>query len=112
MSLRDEFQVTLPSNVTGLDTNKPVAYETTLAYPLKLPGTWEVTLIDITYPHTWLDLDKECVIGISTMFNNPNNPDNEDIIGEANSMELVKALKNLASYQQRCNEFEPFGYQS
>ena len=29
MQLRDEFQVTLPSNVTGLDTNKPGAYETT-----------------------------------------------------------------------------------
>ena len=56
MSLRDEFQVTLPSNVTGLAINTPGAYETTLAYPLELPGTWEVALIDITYPHTWLDL--------------------------------------------------------
>ena len=27
-------------------------------------------------------------------------------------MELVKALKNLASYQQRSNELELFGYQS
>ena len=27
-------------------------------------------------------------------------------------MELVKAFKNLASYQQRSNELEPFGYQS
>ena len=65
-----------------------------------LPGTWEVSVIDNSYPHTWLDLDNECVIGISTVFNNPNNPDTEDIIGEANSMELVKALKHLASYQQ------------
>ena len=111
MSLRDEFQVTLPSNITGLDTNKPGAYETTLANPLELPGTWEVSVIDITYHHIWLDLYKECVIGISTLFNNPNNPDNKDIIGKANSMKLVKALKNLASCQQRSNELEPFGYQ-
>ena len=47
MSLRDEFQVTLPSNVTGLDTNTSGSYQTTLAYPLKLQGTWEVALIDI-----------------------------------------------------------------
>ena len=46
------------------------------------------------------------------MFNNPNNPDNKDIIGEANSMEFEKALKNLASYQQRSNELEPFKAQS
>ena len=96
MSLRYQFQVTLPSNVTGLNTNKPGAYETTLAYPLELPGTWEVSLIDITYTHTWLDLDKESVIGISTVFNNPNNPVIKDIIGKANCMEFVKALKNLA----------------
>ena len=95
-----------------MDTNKPGAYETTLAYQFELPGTWKVSLIDITYPHTWLDLDKECVIGISTVFNNPNNLDNKDIIGEANSMELVKALKYLASYLQRSNELEPFWNQS
>ena len=56
MSLRDEFQVTFPSNVTGLATNTPGAYKTTLAYPLELPSTWEVALIDITFPHTWMDL--------------------------------------------------------
>ena len=31
MSLRDEFQVTLPSNVSGLATKTAGAYETTLA---------------------------------------------------------------------------------
>ena len=103
MSLRDEFQVTLPSNVTGLNTNTPGAYETTLAYPLELSGTWEVALIDITYPHTWLDLEKECVIGISTVYNR-NDEDNVDIIGKANSMELVKALKDVESYQETTNE--------
>ena len=67
ISLRDEFQVTLPSNMTGLATNTPGDYETTLAYPLELPGTWEVALIDITYPYTLLDLVQKFVIGISTV---------------------------------------------
>ena len=61
------FKLLLPSNVTGVDTNKPGAYKTTLAYPLELPGTWEVSLIEITYPHTWLNLEKECVIKISSV---------------------------------------------
>ena len=86
----------MPSNVTGLNTNTPGAFETSLAYPLELPGTLEVFLIDITYPHTWLDLEKECMIGIFTVYNR-NDEDNEDIVGEANSMELVKALKNVKS---------------
>ena len=107
MSLRDEFQVTLPCNVTGLNTNTPGAYETTLAYPLELPGTWEVALIDITYPHTWLDLEKECVIGISTVYNR-NDEDNVDIIGEANNMELVKALKDVEGYQETTNKLQQY----
>ena len=48
MSLGNEFQVALPSNVRGPKFNTPGSYETTLAHPLDLPGTWEVGLIDIT----------------------------------------------------------------
>ena len=88
--------------MTGLATNTPGANETTLAYPFELPGTWEVASIDITYPHTWLDFEKECVIGISTMYNR-NDEDNVDISGEANSMELVKALEDVESYQESTN---------
>ena len=102
MSLRDEFQVTLPSNVTGLAINTPGAYETTLAYRLELPGTSEVALIDITIPHIWLDLEKECAIGISTVYN-LNDEYNVNIVGEANSMKLVKALKVVESYQETTN---------
>ena len=97
MSLHDKFQFTLPRNITELDTNKPGAYETTLAYSLELQKNLEISLIDITYLHPCLDLDTKSVIMISTVFNNPNNQDIKTIIGEKNSMELVKALKNLAS---------------
>ena len=104
MSLPDQFPVTLPSNVPGNATNKPGAYETTLAVPLELPGTWEVSLIDITYPHTWLDLDTECVIGLSTTFPR-GHEDDVDIIGEENSMDLIKELKlNVGSYLTRSSE--------
>ena len=64
-------------------------------------------MIDITYPHTWLDLEKECVIGISTVYNQ-NDEDNVDIVGEANSIELVKALKDVECYQETTNEIQQY----
>ena len=94
MSLGNTFIVALPSNVPGPKSNTPGAYETTLAYPLDLPGIWEVGLIDITYPHTWLNLNNEIVVGISAAFSEDEyREENENVIGELNSMDLVKALK-------------------
>ena len=94
MSLGNEFQVALHSNVTGPKSNTPGAYETTLAHPHDLPGTWEVGLIDITFSHTWLNLNNEIVVGISAAFSDDDSQEeNENIIGEANSMDLVKAIK-------------------
>jgi hypothetical protein len=58
MSLPEEFQVTLASNVTSNKRNKPVVFETTLAKPLDLPGEWVVALIDLSYPHNWTNQDK------------------------------------------------------
>ena len=92
MSLGNEFQVALPSNVTGQKSNTPGAYETTLAHPLDFSGTWKVRLIDITYFHTWFNLNNKIVVGISVEFNALEGLE-YNIIGEANSMELVKALK-------------------
>ena len=57
-SLTKEFQVLLPSNVKGNPRNKPNLYETELAKPLDLPGYWDVTLINISYPHNWTNLVK------------------------------------------------------
>ena len=68
MSLRDEFQVTLVSNVKSSARNKPADFETELARPLDLPGDWEVALIDITYPHNWAKFDKPVFFAILTDF--------------------------------------------
>ena len=57
-SIENEFLVILQSNVKGHPRNKPVKFETTQAKPLDLPGDWEVALIDLSYPHNWLDYDK------------------------------------------------------
>jgi hypothetical protein len=71
MSLGNEFQVCLPSNVFGNETNTPGKYETTLARPLDLGGSWECALIDITYPNSWinkLNIKNECIVLISGLF--------------------------------------------
>ena len=102
MSLGNEFQVAVPRNVNGPTSNTPDAYETTLAHPLDFPGTWEVGLIDITFPHTWLNLNNEIVVGISLAFLDDDiQEENENIIGEENSMDLVKALKNVGSFYRK-----------
>jgi hypothetical protein len=53
MSQRDEFQVTLISNVKSNPNNKPAQFETQLAKPLDLTGDWDVALIEFSYPHNW-----------------------------------------------------------
>ena len=57
-SHRNEFQVTLPSNVKGNPRNILVQYETTLAKSLDLSGEWKVALINLSYPHNRLVFDK------------------------------------------------------
>ena len=57
-SQRNEFQITLHSNVKRNPRNTPVQYETTLAKSLDLFGEWEVALINLSYPHNWLVFDK------------------------------------------------------
>ena len=59
MSLQsDAFQIFLPSNLKGNPLNKPSLYETKLEKPFDLPGEFDVAMINIVYPHTWINLDK------------------------------------------------------
>jgi hypothetical protein len=68
MSLSNEFQMCLPSNVFGNDKNTPGKYETTLARPLELGGSWECALIDITYPNSWFNIENDCIVIISGFY--------------------------------------------
>ena len=61
MNTETEFQLTLPSNasITFSPDNKPANYTTTLPSPISLEGEWEVALIDIQYPHNWMNITKD-----------------------------------------------------
>lgn len=101
MSQGDEFMVSLPSNVKGNDKNKTGEYETTLARPLDLPGTWEVALMDITYPHSWINVDKEFVVGISMFINRNEREEQANIIVDSKYMEFLEVLIGMARIPAR-----------
>ena len=64
MNTENEFQLTLPSNasITFSPDNKPATYTTTPPTPISLEGEWEVALIDIQYPHNWMNITKDVYI--------------------------------------------------
>ena len=67
----NKFQVTLPNNVKGNHQNTPVQYETTLAKSLDLSGEWELALINLSYPHNLLVVDKPIKYFMSPSTSNP-----------------------------------------
>ena len=64
MNTESEFQLTLPSNasITFSPDNKPTNYTTTLPSLISLEGEWEVALIDVQYPHNWMNIAKDVYI--------------------------------------------------
>ena len=64
MNTENEFQLTLPSNasITFSPDNKPANYTTTLPSPISLEGEWEVALIDVQYPHNWMNITKDVYV--------------------------------------------------
>lgn len=58
------YQVTLINNIEGLNEKQSSAFETKLAKPLELPGSWRVSIMDISYPHQWTTINENLVYGI------------------------------------------------
>ena len=98
MSLGDEFQVCLPSNVPGHSNNVTGQYETTLARPLDLAGIWEVALIDITYPHTWMNLDKDYTVTIAIDIDDSEGNKKFHTEGSEKSISLINVAKDLSRF--------------
>lgn len=101
MSLGNEFQVCLPSNVFGNDTNTPGKYETTLARPLDLTGSWECALIDITYPNSWFNIENECIVLISALYRDSEKALFAEYMGDNTDRNLVTATSNFADFESR-----------
>lgn len=53
------FYITLPSNASAaaFPNNKSSNFTIRLAKVLELPGSWEVGLVELQYPHTWNTLN-------------------------------------------------------
>ena len=107
MSLGDQFQVTLPSNVKVNDKNRAGQYETTLATPLDFPGDWEVALIDITYRNTWININKEYHMAMLTFFNDNETYHMQNITGDAKTVVLINEMDNVENFILKTNYVEP-----
>jgi len=66
MSMPDEFQINLLSNVKSNPRNQSAEFETQLAKPIELNGQWEVALMDLSYPHNWVTLKDEYYMALLT----------------------------------------------
>ncbi|CAH1240716.1 Hypp6072 [Branchiostoma lanceolatum] len=56
--MANSFYVTLPSD-SSMDVfpdNTVTNYRTKLAHPVELDGEWEVGLVEIQYPHSWMNV--------------------------------------------------------
>jgi hypothetical protein len=64
----------LPSNwdKTGLyPKNRPSSYVTQLIEPWELPGEWEASIIDISYPATWRNITETFVTEVTCWIKKP-----------------------------------------
>jgi len=98
MSLGDQFQVTLPSNVKGNDKNKPGLYETTLATPLDLPGDWEVAIMDLSYQHKWVNLKKKFCMSVLTTINDDESHFKQNVQGNEDTQALIDGMIDVENF--------------
>ena len=66
MFQQTEFQVTLVSNVKSNEQNKSAEFETALAKPIELNGSWEVGLMEMFYSHYWFNIKEDYYLGLLT----------------------------------------------
>ena len=63
---QDDILVTLPSNVPGVQRNKPSNYKTVLPTSLKINGAWDVALLETPYPHKIPNFNATTLVVICT----------------------------------------------
>ena len=51
--------VTLIADIQSNTNNTEAAFTTKLARPLKLPGFWRASIMDISYPHQWTTIHRD-----------------------------------------------------
>ena len=55
----NQFHVVLPSNASGdiYKNNTVSSYKTHLSQPITLNGSWQISLLELLYPITWMTLE-------------------------------------------------------
>ena len=66
-----------------------------------------VALIDITYPHNWINLSKEYHMMVLTFFNEDETDQKKNITGDAKTKGLFFGMDNVENFILRTNSVEP-----
>ena len=74
---------------------------------MDLPGEWEVALINITYQHTWINLNKEYHLTVLTIFHEDEEEQKQHILGDSTTNNLILGMDNVESFTLRSNYVEP-----
>ena len=101
--------MTLPSTVCH-DKNTRGQHETTYATPLDLFGKLKLALTDITYPHAWINLNKEYHLAVLTIFRD-DEEEQKHSIGDAKTSGLICGLDDVKSFTLQINYIEPIKVQ-
>ena len=56
--------VTLIADIQSNTNNTEAAFTTKLARPLKLPGFWRASIMDISYPHQWTTIHHDLTYAV------------------------------------------------
>ena len=128
----DQFQITLPSNssITYYPNNKGNSYTTHLHSKINLEGQGVVGLIDIQYPFTGQNIQKDIVIGVIVHKAVKRQPEEDDFVKYSYDLGLfgnsMTDEEAVVSYQGKIDEekatckltwgdktqsmLQPFGY--
>jgi len=96
MFQQTEFQVTLVSNVKSNEQNKSAEFKTALAKPIELNGSWEVGLMEMSYPHNWFNIKEDYYLGLLT----PRSEDEDVVIVNRDETLEIYEIESIMHVKQ------------
>jgi len=96
MFQQTEFQVTLVSNVKSNEQNKSAEFETALAKPIESNGSWEVGLMEMSYPHNWFNIKEDYYLGLLT----PRSEDEDVVIVNRDETLEIYEIESIMHVKQ------------
>ena len=100
MEGQSNFFLTLPSNSSSkwFKDNKPQNYKVQLPQPLELEGKWEAALVELQYPRSWINMEKDSGATIEIL--------RPDDLGSNKGQPMDEMYRTLYKAEQGAKVFE------